>query len=295
MKNLNIKYLSLVAIASIAVILSGCFANDNFTDFSKVGSVVEFINGIAGAESAVSASIPYNAVEDGTVSVKINVTGQYAPSQDVSVTLAIDPQSLVTYNTVADKFNIDHPDEQPKPIYEQLPNDYYSIPNLTITVKAGERVANLLILAKSSKFDLSKKYVLPLKIASVTSGFIISGNIGVILQSISVKNKYDGSYHSTGTFTRLGVTRPIDRDKYLSTVDATTNNTEFADLGPSMNLTVNPDNTITLVPKDGANSGTVQLNTSPGDNTYDPVTKTYSIHYAYGGGTREGIEKITLK
>jgi hypothetical protein len=75
----------------------------------------------------------------------------------------------------------------------------------------GERKANFSVKLKTSQFDFSKTYALPLAIMSASKG-IISGNFGKIVYKVGAKNKYDGIYTLKG---RMGAA--TDRPTFSTT------------------------------------------------------------------------------
>ncbi|MBT1710941.1 DUF4361 domain-containing protein [Fulvivirgaceae bacterium PWU5] len=118
--------------------------------------------------------------------------------------------------------------------------------------------------------------------------------------TVSVANAYSGSYKSVGKFVHpTGGERGINRNKTLAPIDPETVSTEYADLGGSgwvMWLVVNPDNTVTLVPKGPASTGTVQFQVDADDNTYNPDTKVFKLRYKYAGdGGDRVVNEILTK
>jgi hypothetical protein len=120
--------------------------------------------------------------------------------------------------------------------------------------------------------------------------------------TVSVANLYSGTYKSVGKFVHpVSGERGINRNKVLAPIDAQTVVTEFADLGGNtppwrMWLVVNPDNTVTIVPKEGASGGTVQFQVDADDNTFNPDTKVFKLRYKYaGGGGDRVINEILTK
>jgi hypothetical protein len=118
--------------------------------------------------------------------------------------------------------------------------------------------------------------------------------------TVSVANAYSGTYQSIGKFVHpTSGERGINRTKTLAPIDANTVATEFADLGGNtppwrMWLIVNPDNTVTIVPKEGASAGTVQFQVDADDNTYNPATKVFKLRYKYAGGGGDRVVNETL-
>jgi Domain of unknown function (DUF1735)/Domain of unknown function (DUF4361) len=307
MKNSNIKYLSLVAIVSIGVVLSGCFANDNFTDFSKVAPVVELPRALPGASTGLSLD---PAKTDSIVTIDVNVTGQYAPSSDV--TLTIGKGDLTLYNSDASHV-----------IGTLLPDDAYTLES-TAVVKAGinaisgvgNRATTFTVTFHIQKIPATPgvNYVLPIAIKGAPQGYVVSGNYGQILFNF-YHNPYDGTYQSTGTRYNFAssadfagwntasdmpnaastiVSSPTwDFVTGISTVNAENSLVHAGNLDGNfgqLNLKVNADNTVTITSTCPANDGscsppqTTLANIAPlngATSTWDPVTKKFNLYYQY--------------
>jgi hypothetical protein len=180
-----------------------------------------------------------------------------------------------------------------------FPSTRYTLPEgLVAVIPKGSRDGALKLNMNPKDLDPSNPYKLVFSIVSVDQpGYIISGNFNKRTATFSARNAYEGVYRATGVFVHpTAGARDINRDKTLKTINTTTSETEFADLGGSgwtMWLVVNPDNTVTLIPKGSASTSTVQT----GINKYDPATKTFTLSYNYpgGGGNRVVTETIKRK
>lgn len=85
------------------------------------------------------------------------------PAQDIDVTFQIDPSLISGYNATHGSS------------YVLLPASSYSIPSLMATIKSGETGSNNLPLEiTTTNLDKSIKYILPITIATASSGFIDS-------------------------------------------------------------------------------------------------------------------------
>lgn len=221
------------------------------------------------------------------VEVLRDANSEVALNTAATVTLKIDPTILTAYN--ADTNNVTK--------LELIPATLYTTDALTLNFAAGEFSKVIYMKVDPSKLDLTKKYALPIA-AEAGSGYKVRNGLNKALFQLIAKNKYDGQYRSTGYFTHPTPTssRAIDRVKVLSTVDATTSETELGDLGGSnyfMQIKVNPDNTVTLIPK-GASPP--PLNQTYGPNYYDPAKKTFFLHYSYNAAAPRIIkEEIKAK
>ncbi len=328
MKKLNIEYLSLITLASIAIILGGCFTNDNFTDFSKVAPVVEFPKALPGGSTGLTLD-PEKT--DSTVTIDVNITGQYAPSSDV--TLTIGKGDLALYNSDASHV-----------IGTLLPDDAYAL-ETTAIVKAGinaksgvgNRATTFTVTFHIQKIPSTPgvNYVLPIAIKGVSSGYIVSGNYGQILFNF-YRNPYDGTYVTTGSkrynFTTAsdftGWDVALDQPKATSVIAVTQTNfpatmnvvTLNADnslldiangagaLG-NINLKVNADNSVTITSTCPNFDGTVATacaipatqvpNLIPlngAASTWDPASKKLNLYYQWtnASGTFRVVHHILV-
>ena len=275
----------------LALSATSCLKDDeHFTDFQNVGAVAEIPSsafyGLGDNQGLPIQTAPI------TYSFDVNIASPNPPSQDVTVTLAVDQAALDAYNTANNT------------AYKLLPTTLYQLPALTATVKAGTRLAPVQLTFYSSLDKVpdptaynDAEYALPLKITSATNNVAVSSNYGTKVILLKIKNQYDAEYRSTGFFTHPTATssRKIDKDKTLSTVDLSTVSTEYADLGDgyTMWLRINADNTVTLTPKGVSPATTTQT----GVNKYDPATHTFTLNYQYpgSGGNRVITETIKLK
>ena len=179
---------------------------------------------------------------------------------------------------------------------DALPTTAYTFVN-PVVIKAGKRDDTLRVRVKLPKtLDFSKEYVIPVGIADA-SGVKISSNLGFMNIFVGgTPNKFEGAYASTGYFTHPTVPRAIDRAKALKTVDKSTSETEFADLGgaATMLLKVNKDNSVTITPQGSAATLAGPFE-QVGVNKYDPVTKSFTLNYQYNVGSRVITEVIKKK
>jgi hypothetical protein len=105
--------------------------------------------------------------EGGVIHYKIPVTvsGSTFNDRDVTVEIALDPDTLVDYNR-EQFFN------RTDLHYRQLDKEHYSFPKgTTITIPAGEDIGYLDVDFRFEDLDLVEKYILPLQIVS-TSEYI---------------------------------------------------------------------------------------------------------------------------
>jgi hypothetical protein len=85
------------------------------------------------------------------------------PSQDITVTFKTDPSLVDNYNLVNNTS------------YTLLPAASYTIPGLTAVIKAGQTISDVLpVNVTTTNLDKSMKYILPVSINNVSSGYIDS-------------------------------------------------------------------------------------------------------------------------
>lgn len=279
-------------IGGLAASMTGCLKDDeHFTDFTNVGAVAEIpSSAFYGIEDNQGLPIQTTPV---SYTFDVNVASPTPPTQDVNITLTVDKAALDAYNAADTSRH-----------YQLLPASLYQVSSLTATVKAGTRLAPVVLSFFSGSTQVpdptaynNANYALPLKITSASNNVAVSSNYGSKIIFLKIKNQYDGDYHAVGTFTHpTAGPRKIDRDKTLTTVDLNTVSTEYADLGGNnylMWLRVNADNTVTIIPKGATPSTSSQV----GVNKYDPATHAYTLNYKYpgAGGDRVVTEVITRK
>lgn len=282
------KLLSLFVAGGIALGMTSCLKDDaHFVDFAGASSVIDIpTSAFYGVVANQGLSIQTAPV---SYSFNVNLSGPQTLAQDVTVTLAVDPSVLTTYNA-ANGTN-----------YQPLPASLYQFTTTTTTIKAGQRLAPVALNFFSGADKITDQvgynnanYALPIRVTGTSNNLAVSSNFGYKIISLKLKNQYDGNYAAKGTFTHpVNGPRAINEEKTLQTIDLSTVQTNFADLGGSgwlMQLKVNADNTVTLTPKGAASTATVQF----GVNKYDPATKTYTLNYKYAGSGGDRVINETL-
>jgi hypothetical protein len=110
---------------------------------------------------------------------------------------------------------------------------------------------------------------------------------------IGVANAYAGNYQCVGIFHHpTAGDRPINQEKYLSPVDAYSCITALGDLGASgydITITVNPEDNSVVVTK-GVTSPVDVFNSVGLENSYNPATGVFVLHYYYIGGN--GLARV---
>ncbi|MCO5946043.1 BT_3044 domain-containing protein [Mucilaginibacter flavidus] len=180
------------------------------------------------------------------------------------------------------------------------PSIVTSATGVTFNLAPGVFAKNYSLDIKGPEFDPSKQYAVLLAITNFNGYSKMHSPAGTsldtILVTLGVKNIYDGVYHASGTFVRVGLDqRTIDEDKTLGTVDANTVSSTAADIGEPITLRVNADNSVTVTFVGASLTDLPGPFTQDGVNVYDPATKTFTLHYQYRGGARTTEETLTLK
>ena len=284
--------LNVLGVCTLLFGVSSCLKDDaHFVDFAGVGATADIPTSTN--SGSIIANKSFNIATAPTpYSFDVNISSPSIPTTSTDVTMGIDAATLKAYN------DANLAADSSSTVYEILPDSTYSFASPTITVPAGQRLGTVTINFKTSKIDASHSYALPIVIKSATNGVTPSANWGKKLLLPKVKNPFEGQYHSIGIFNHpTAGPRKIDRDKYLQTTNANTVRTEFADLGSAatMDLTVNADNSVTLVPGGTANPNSIL--TAGKKSFYDPAAKAFTLFYQYHGASGDRVinEVITLQ
>lgn len=290
-------YIITTFILSAAVLtMSACLKDPRAQDFSNVGTLVELpIEAYNGIGTLIPEALPIQSTPQ-NVALVVNVASPKALSKPLTVTLAIDQTALDAYNHAN---GLDTGGNTP---YTLPPSNSYSIPNLKVTIPAGQHTANLNISIISSNLDPAGLYVIPLTITD-GGGQKIS-NYKTALLNVQAKNKYDGLYSLKGYIHRdadLTLGGPISGvTSALSTAGA--NSVYFTQVWASGSETggVNP---IVLAIDPTTNAITITslanatLKNLPGYNShYDPATQTFYVGILWNGtdpNHRSAIDTLT--
>jgi len=256
--------ISLLGLLILTIFATSCL-KDNYIDFSKVKPIVEFLDAQAQTGGYALSMPAFNQAAPDSVFVRVNVTGQYPLTTDLSVTISVDQATLDAYNTA----NASSP-------LTLLPTAMYSMPSTKVTVKANQRVGLFPILMNSAAIGAAQNYGLPLKITDA-SGQIISGNFGTIIISpyVPTPNAFEGNYLRTGTLT-IGNGSPIqiNETRYLNSVNSGTSQTfvsHFNNQSLSFQVMYNGDSSMSFVPAIGTKAA---VNNLPNSNPNSTVTSS---------------------
>lgn len=207
--------------------------------------------------------------------------GLKSAGQDIAITFKVDTNAIATYNA------------KNGTSYISFPSSSYTVSSLNGTIKAGETSSIPLTVNFSTKsLDAHTKYMLPITISNISSGILDSSLKTTYFSIDKLANIYEGSYHTTGTRLNynsdgtLSGSSSIDDTRVLTTLssDSCSINT-IANLGAYNGtvfyVKVNKDNTLKFSGFLQNDPGAPIANQSGIASTYDPATKSFTVHYKY--------------
>ncbi len=225
--------------------------------------------------------------------VPINLATANPASQDVHVTVSLDSNVVVTYDTTGTAAGTPGGD------YTIPPSSVYTIVNPVVTIPNGSHTGYLQIKFKPSDF-IGHSYALGFRITAVQeSGYTISGNLSTGMVGVVIKNPYEGTYTGDGTIYRFNGTTegsglgvppsfPISGSALFSTVTGNSIDGTLPIPGFSpvqITLVINADNSVTITPSVLNAAGVPAHNNPSKPSTYNPATNTFDIHGAYINST----------
>lgn len=210
------------------------------------------------------------------------------------------------------------------PEYTLMPSNLYSFDSSVTIHNAGVlNTADFSVKFKTAALDtagnnlfISNEYVLPIIIKNA-GGYEIASNFRMILMRVTAKNPYDADYKVTGWFFHPTSGRAINLTKHLSTASAIGLQAGAGDLGTPFTFDVSGNNSLTNWVSFGFTSSGFMTQDNPGNvdysnasnaghvpgdatfnstiynNTYDPATKTFYMHYGYVNGATTGQSGYT--
>lgn len=245
----------------------------------------------------------------------VNIATDQPPTEDITVTLAIDETAMNRYNASKNLTGAK--------AYKLYP--YIQILDQNLVIKAGTRNAYAHVKVwNANLLNACDNFMAPIVIQSATGGVIPADplNQGARLMGLPIANPYAGTYHTVGyrLHPSLGVL-PVDAMQTASTVDCKTIiKSGFGDYPYDIKIEVT-DQTITVLgvackkilvsvidPGTGApvDSGTGMYTTFTGSagatptppsndvNYYNPVTKQFVWNAYYNSAApRIGYEIMT--
>lgn len=126
------------------------------------------------------------------LSLPVSVNGTSSNSQNVTVRLTVDPDTLKDYNF--ERFR------NRTALYYAMPSEkMYSFPaGPEVTIEAGSDYAVFPLTLNLKEFDLYSNYVLPLKIESVSTYQVAWSQYTKTLMRLNVSNFFSGNYSVDG-------------------------------------------------------------------------------------------------
>lgn len=284
----------ILALSLVSVIAGGCLKDKDFED-QDYGIQENGLKGISFVKGNVAASVTTAAVPQ-IVSATIGVNASDRPSSNILYTVSSTPGILPANLT-------------------PVPASNFTF-KATDTIKAGSynKTFNVSI-TNPSTLNPNLTYGVAFTLNSADQGYDIAANGKTVIIAISVQNPYHGDYVSNGYLYHPTAGRGIvDLHKFAFTISANSFTLDLGDLGGAgyqALVTVNPNNSLTIVAAPGAAGGPYTMFTtglpttnpgyttlSPGyagpSNYYDPATKTFYLRYGYlgGSGWRVAEEKV---
>lgn len=286
------------------ITLNSCVKDRNYsaTNFSLVTNVVDLP--VIGFNALAFDVTPTPQL------IKIFVElGGPSLDKDVEVTLAYDQVGLDAYN-LAHTDTVGANASGTITHFVKLADSAYTLPSLKVTIPKGKRLGYASLSVIPNKVDLSLQNALAFKIVDA-GGIAIATNLQSVIYAIVVKNPWDGDYNVTGWFFHPAAGRAINTVKHLSTINGTRVQGGVGDLGSTMQFDVISNNA-TNWSSDGFTSSNFMTADNPGgtdyssstnegnvpgdalfnktiyNNTYDPATKTFYLHYGYKNGAVGG-------
>jgi len=286
-------------IATLLVFVAGCQKDQDFLAVAKSGSTAAAGFGISNLDG-ISIGVDASVTKLDTA-VKVFIGTTYGSATTVS--LAIDTSIVNAYN------NDNGTD------YDYLPAAVYTLPT-SVTIPAGQHEGDGKLSVDITKFlSYGTQFALGVAITKVSGGpnAILTDHSKFFIV-IQVKNPYEADYAVTGYLYHPTGPRAIKLTKHVTTAGAATSYADLGDLGTSgygFQFDVASNNKLTnwvglgaapAAPKSGfmaldngggidyvvtssglapVNPGTAPWQVSTYNNTYDPATGTFWMHYGY--------------
>ena len=277
-------------------------------------------SGVAGKMYATVPAFTLNTLAlapisgDQDFSFLVNIAVATPPTQDITLTLAVDTAGVTRYNTLNGTSFLSYPNVQ--------------VLTPTVTIKSGTR--NDSIRAKvwgADAVNACSNYMTAITITSAKmadgTAVPIANNMQSYYLALPVSNPYAGNYQCVGYRIRVGVDYPVNQVEAATTVNCSTVQfPTFGDYPYYLNVQITQNimvvggvncfacNVTVIDPGTGAPvaSGEGQYATYTGDptetpipvtndvNYYNPVTKTFVLNAYYNSATpRIAYEVLTRK
>ncbi len=284
------NYIFKISVVLFGLVWTSCLDDSRYAlDPSTSNNIIEFLDSSVPTNPSGAIYPVYTntteIVPEFLLELPVSFSGPNGNSQDIELTLAVDPSALAAYNQQMQ-------DELGGSTYTMMPDNYYSFTNTTVTIPKGQTKASVSLSVFPDQFDLTKNFAVPIRIVSASTG-ILSAHFSVALIAVVVKNEFDGVYDIIdGSITRNSGSGP---DPVLGG--------DYVD-GLTMELATINGNTVGFAPlwKEGSgiggipatqmvingtaiviSSGNATMKNTPGEiNEYDPATRTFTMNFDWG-------------
>ncbi len=219
------KFIKLTFIGAVmAVAFSGCLKDKGF-DNGEYGVDVNERKALSFPQ-AISGSVLFSVFSSNDPVVisapVIAIEAINAQSSDVNFTVGLKPDLVAA-----------------DPSLTLLPASEYTL-NLNGKVEAGKLLDTLqIVLPTSANLDPNLVYGLGLELLTADNGFQVAGNMKEVLVKITVKNKYDGVYEVTGTYSDVAI-GPNATGRYPFEYHLITKGPSSVDVGLDINGEIAP-------------------------------------------------------
>lgn len=140
----------------------------------------------------VDYNIEFNDLGTYQINLPVSVNGTSKNSQDVTVSLAQDPDTL-------SKYNFERYRNRTALYYQLATEKMYSFPNgSSTTIKCDSDYSVIPLQLNLKNFDFYQNYILALKIESASPLPIASNKYSKLLMRLNISNFFSGSYSVNG-------------------------------------------------------------------------------------------------
>lgn len=268
MKKSKIIFITLLVLGTLSVTSCLNDLEDFVGAFSSSPAIAELSESPNPATGAVIREI-IDPTAPLLVKIRVNIAVANPLDKATTVTLAIDNALLTAYNT---KYNLVGPAAA-----LPVPAAALTIAGYDVTIPAGQAEADWEISVDASQVPdiVTKVYIIPIKIVSVTNDLVISGNFGQQFVRMISRNKYDGLYLLKGVHNRVPYIYPYETEMQMRTSGGSSVAFWWPDVGATGHpIGLGPDNAMSWY--GSSISPTIE---------FDPVTNLVTSVYNTGGAT----------
>ncbi len=271
---------SILCLAAAALTIGGC--DDNLPiDKEQYKKVVYLTRAI---DEVKNEYVNY-AYDRDTVYVSVSVSGTTYTDRDIRVTFGEDNEAINRYN----RRTLSGAEIQNR----HLQAAAYEYPQEDVVIKAGENTAIYPVYIYPENLHCDSLYMIPVRIASVSTYEMRTEIDTVLLAKINLVNKYSGKYHIRGSIINLETGNKHAYDVPRNLTATSKNSVRMYHEAPetknylqssTLTLSVNEDKTLSF-----AAWNTFDI--TDGEGTYLPGMKLFDLWYEYtSGGTKYRVE-----